>query len=740
LVDDVARIVGSVGGRLAVACLVAGTAPLTGLAPESSDAAVATQNVPCSAAALVTAITDADAGSASGTLNLATKCRYFLTKIDNYWYGPNGLPPISTTIVIHGNGGAIERDVSSNLPPFRLFFVGADPSSPATPAWSTPGAGNLTLTDLTLAGGIALGGNGSGGGLGAGGAIFSQGAVTLRDVTLTANRANGGDGGPYVGGSPNIGFTGGGGIGGNAQTTQGGGFGGSVTSINGHSTGSHLGGGGGFSSMESAVSAAGGGVRTGTGGDAGLNSQGLSGEGSGGAGPYLAGVSGAGGAFGFGGTGGTQAVDGAAGGGGGGVGGGGGAGAGGGGGGFGGGGGQGGGDMGGDGGFGGGGGAAVGASGGFGGGNGDPKGDGGGGGGAGMGGAIFDQDGSLTISDSTLSDNAAAHGIGIDAAANGHGLGGAIFVLGGGSDPTHSVSIINSTIASNFADNASLYVLGFNAERRDSANVVLANDIVSGTLTSQGKRTPVTDLTVAAPSTMVPTDRSNDSTATVTLPAPDLIRKSSLIGAGKRTGTPLTADPRLQVLGNNGGPSMNTMALGTGSPALDKGTHCTARDERGVLRTAPTCDLGAFQQTAPLPPRPSRVVFSRSVVRHPGLAFTVSRGHLSYPLTQIVLVMPKGVRFSANHRQLAKFLTVKQSITGRSLAFTATITNTRQLEVVLAAPQSHIRIDVAAPEMTFTKSLTKSLTRRPNALRVGKVHTHDTRGQITAFHLKLTPW
>ncbi len=63
----------------------------------------------------------------------------------------------------------------------------------------------------------------------------------------------------------------------------------------------------------------------------------------------------------------------------------------------------------------------------------------------------------------------------------------------------------------------------------------------------------------------------------------------------------LTADPVLQPPAANGSPTTQTMALGTGSWALDRATpvHCPAIDQRGVDRpqpyTAITCDSGAYE-------------------------------------------------------------------------------------------------------------------------------------------------
>src|SRR5207244_583818 len=106
----------------------------------------------------------------------------------NFWYGPNGLPAISSQITIEGNGATIARDPTA--PKFRFFYVSGNLSGLA--------GGTLTLRNVTLRGGVAQGGNGyhgGGGGSGMGGAIFNQGTLTLIGDTLTANTAQGGAGG-----------------------------------------------------------------------------------------------------------------------------------------------------------------------------------------------------------------------------------------------------------------------------------------------------------------------------------------------------------------------------------------------------------------------------------------------------------------------------------------------------------------------------------------------------------------
>ena len=176
-------------------------------------------------ASLKSAISTANtSGPGPDTIELGAGCVYTLTAVDNNWYGPNGLPAIASDVTIDGNGATITRDTSQ--PAFRFFFVGADPGSTAhhTENYVTPGAGTLTLNNVTLSGGRANGGssNGGGGGAGMGGAIFSQGTVRISGSTLTGNVAQGGSasdtaagqgGGGIGAGSPHSGVGNAGGFG-----------------------------------------------------------------------------------------------------------------------------------------------------------------------------------------------------------------------------------------------------------------------------------------------------------------------------------------------------------------------------------------------------------------------------------------------------------------------------------------------------------------------------------------------
>ncbi len=123
------------------------------------------------------AITAADADTASGASagecpagsgadTVALSGNVTLTAVDNTAAnGPNGLPVVTTELIVDGAGFTVAR--SSGGPDFRFFE--ASPSA------------DLTLESVTLTGGSA-------GGFSRGGAVVNdQGTVTLRAVTLSGN-------------------------------------------------------------------------------------------------------------------------------------------------------------------------------------------------------------------------------------------------------------------------------------------------------------------------------------------------------------------------------------------------------------------------------------------------------------------------------------------------------------------------------------------------------------------------
>jgi Ca2+-binding RTX toxin-like protein len=328
-----------------------------------------------------------------------------LSTVGDTTVGPSALG-ITSDITIVGpqgaNGLTIERDSSvSNL---RLFYVGA--------------SGDLTLQNLTLSNGAALGnkggtgggqGGGGGGSAGMGGALFNDGSVNLLNSTLSGNTAIGGAGGAGgVGGFGGIGGGGGGGLNGAgidspynqnvgaAGGTGGGGNGGSGTGSGSGQPGTagafgSGGGGGGYGSAPGGIGGAGG-----FGGGAG---------GSGGNTPSVATS-----VFG-GGTGGQRAITG-----------------------------------------------------------------GGGGGGAGLGGAIFNNSGAtLTITNSTLSGNSAQGGTAgaqNQGISDGKAYGGAIFNRNG------SVALTNATVSGNTAANGGRALFLVSDGAGNTASAIINNSIL----------------------------------------------------------------------------------------------------------------------------------------------------------------------------------------------------------------------------------------------------------------------
>ena len=324
------------------AVLVAGLLAWSPSAP--SAAAAADVLVGCSGAnntattadlqAFRQAILDSNTNANADTVRLAVNCTYSFTDIysafQSSWYGQAALPAIASDITIEGQGSIIQRDPSVGTP-FRFFYVGADPANTSTLNYATPGAGKLTLHDVTLANGFSRGSNASlasGGGAGMGGAIFNQGQLILERVTIRDSIAQGGDGNGLALNGASAGNAGG--IGGTTTAGSAAGFGtgfgntGSSGGAGGPSTGAQAGsggGGGGFRTVETGangVSPGAGGAggsstaRTGSGGSGGAVPAGAiggaSGDGSGGGGAAAAGTfvaggaGGAGGRFGFGGA------------------------------------------------------------------------------------------------------------------------------------------------------------------------------------------------------------------------------------------------------------------------------------------------------------------------------------------------------------------------------------------------------------------------------------------------------
>ncbi|MFE2877134.1 right-handed parallel beta-helix repeat-containing protein [Streptomyces roseus] len=186
--------------------LAAAAAALATAVAAPAAEAHAQQFVPCTAAALKSAITTANDIAGPAHLLLSPGCTYTLTAPDN---PGNGLPQVTGDITVVGNGSTIRRQSATA---FRIFEVAA------------PG-GRLTLENLTIRGGRSESGGAGGGGIaskgeltldsvtvtgnvsalsGAGGGIISSGTLNLRNSTVSHNVSTNNGGGVYSSGTANI--------------------------------------------------------------------------------------------------------------------------------------------------------------------------------------------------------------------------------------------------------------------------------------------------------------------------------------------------------------------------------------------------------------------------------------------------------------------------------------------------------------------------------------------------------
>ena len=112
---------------------------------------------------------DCPAGDGADTIVLPTKANIGVRDVYDITYGPTGLPLVTGTITIEGNGARIRRQGKAA---FRLLAVSK--------------TGNLTIQDVEVSHGSGNFFSGGGGG------IFNNGTLAIQDSTISGNSSFGG--------------------------------------------------------------------------------------------------------------------------------------------------------------------------------------------------------------------------------------------------------------------------------------------------------------------------------------------------------------------------------------------------------------------------------------------------------------------------------------------------------------------------------------------------------------------
>ncbi len=146
---------------------------------------------PGNVAALIDAINQANANGQPDTINLGLNATYTLRQSAD---GANGLPVITSPIVINGNGATLQRG-GAGASAFRILEVQGGQlalssvtlrNGRAEAGGAILNSGTLNLSNSVLAGNAAVPSEGTGG---TGGAIANSGALTMLNSTVTQNSA-----------------------------------------------------------------------------------------------------------------------------------------------------------------------------------------------------------------------------------------------------------------------------------------------------------------------------------------------------------------------------------------------------------------------------------------------------------------------------------------------------------------------------------------------------------------------
>lgn len=198
------------------------------------------------------------------------------------------------------------------------------------------------------------------------------------------------------------------------------------------------------------------------------------------------------------------------------------------------------------------------------------------------GGAIIANQNVVALIDSTLSGNTATQ------------KGGAIYAPNGG------VALTNSTVYGNSASSGGAIYGGvvFSPVTLEQTTVAGNTASVSGGgLIVQASSGVVMNNSVFAANKVGTSDENitGPSGGTTIAGNNNLVYSGGLVNT-TFTNTPLTGNPNLGPLADNGGPTQ-TMALGTQGAAFHLAAACASTDQRGLARPANHCDAGAFEDT-----------------------------------------------------------------------------------------------------------------------------------------------
>jgi hypothetical protein len=199
-----------------------------------------------------------------------------------------------------------------------------------------------------------------------------------------------------------------------------------------------------------------------------------------------------------------------------------------------------------------------------------------------VGGGIYNNGGTVTISNSTFANNSAFNG-------------GGLYNAG-------TTTISNSTFANNSASNAGGGL--FNDSMTTISNSTFANNSAPS-----GAGGIYHDIGTTIVSNSIVANNSGDNCSGGITDGGYNLESGTNCGFTQQQHSLSSTDPKLaSVLANNGGPTQ-TLALSDGSPAINKiPTNACAvpTDQRGVSRPqGPACDIGAFEFRVPTLSLPS---------------------------------------------------------------------------------------------------------------------------------------